>query len=372
MQGVTLLLTIGGWGESDVEQLMRRAHQAAGRDLLETLLATGFVDRAVVATDHAGWEEALTGLPVDVDLDQPGDPFHFGRRLAGLIERYDVRRALHAGGASAPLLSVERWTETLSQLAGSNSLVVTNNVHSCDWVGFTTAGALAPVLARQASDNPIAWVLESECGLPVQSSPPSAATRFDIDTPADLLIARVHPSIGPHLRRFLDTLDVDGSRVEGILTEMAREGGSLALIGRTSATAWASLDRATRCWIRVFAEERGMRASGRMARGEVRSLLADYVTMAGVDAFIDELAELANGVLFDDRVVLAAHGLWPSARDRYNSDLYRWELVEDPFLRDLTRAAAEARIPVVLGGHSVVAGGLMALVEAFQAGQEAA
>ena len=34
-----------------------------------------------------------------------------------------------------------------------------------------------------------------------------------------------------------------------------------------------------------------------------------------------------------------------------------------PFLRDFTRAAVEAPIPVLLGGHSLMSGGLMALNE---------
>ena len=44
--------------------------------------------------------------------------------------------------------------------------------------------------------------------------------------------------------------------------------------------------------------------------------------------------------------------------------------MEEPFLRRFTRGAAEARVPVVLGGHSVVSGGLMALVEALRVNGE--
>ena len=113
-----------------------------------------------------------------------------------------------------------------------------------------------------------------------------------------------------------------------------------------------------------------MRASGRVERGEVRSLLADYVKLAGLEGFFDSLADLTNAVLFDDRVLLVSRGLWPSAPDRFNSDLGRWERVEDPFLRRFARAASESQIPVVLGGHSVVAGGLMALVEVLQSEQK--
>ena len=87
----------------------------------------------------------------------------------------------------------------------------------------------------------------------------------------------------------------------------------------------------------------------------------------GVDGFFEELAGLVDGVLLDNRVILAARGAWPSTADRYSADLYRWEQVEDPFLRRLTRAAAEAGVPVVMGGHSIVSGGLMVLAEIVQA-----
>ena len=369
---VTLLLRVGGWGQSEVERALDGAHRAAARDLLEPLLCTGMIARAIVATDDAVWGDTLADLPVEVDLDPPGEPFHFGRRLSRLIERYDVQRVLYSGGASAPLLSVERWIEVLTRLGEAERLVLTNNLHSCDWVGFVPAVEVVPLVAQETSDNAVAWVLAHEGGLPVESLPASAATRFDLDTPADVLIAQRHPGIGPHLRRFLAGLGWESPWFDGVLAAMAREGGSLAVVGRASAAAWATLERATRCWVRVFAEERGMRASGRQGQGQVRSLLADYLSLVGVEGFFDELAGLVDGVLLDSRVILAARGLWPSTPDRFNSDLYRWERVEEPFLRRFTRAAAEAQVPVVLGGHAVVAGGLMALVESFDASDKEA
>lgn len=365
MERVTLLLLVGGWGQSDVERVLAGAHRAAARDLLETVLRTGAVGRAVVATDNPAWGETLADLPVEVDLDPPGQPFHFGQRLAGLIERYDAQRVLYSGGASAPLLGAEGWREVLNRLGEGGRVGITNNLHSCDWVAFTSAMEMRPLIARQSGDNAIAWALAHEGALPVESLPPSAATRFDLDTPTDLLIAQRHPGIGPHLRRYLDGLGWGAPQLDGVLAEMAREGGSLLLAGRVSEVAWAALEQATHCWVRVFAEERGMRAGGRLARGEVRSLLADYLDLVGVERFFAELAELAGGVMLDSRVILAARRLWPSVADRFNSDLLRWEQVEEPFLRRFTQAAAEARVPVVLGGQSLVAGGLMALVEVF-------
>ncbi len=204
------------------------------------------------------------------------------------------------------------------------------------------------------------------CASPPGALGPSAATRLDLDTPADLLIVRFHPRIGPRLRAILDELDWPTETVEGVLDVMGREGGHLTIIGRSAPTAWMALDWATRCWVRLFVEERGMVASGRLHRGEVRSLLADFIEYAGIDGFFARLASMAEAVLMDTRVLMAARGCWPSPEDRFNADLLRWEDVRDPFLQEFARAAAHMSIPILMGGQSLVNGGLMALVEILE------
>jgi hypothetical protein len=136
------------------------------------------------------------------------------------------------------------------------------------------------------------------------------------------------------------------------------------IAGRVSQSTWAYLESKTLCWMRVFSEERGMRASGRLAGGLVRSLLADYLELVGLERFFAEMGELADAVFLDSRVILAAHkrGAWPSPADRFNSDLRRPAEIADPFLHDFTSAALAAPIPIVLGGHSLVSGGLLALL----------
>jgi hypothetical protein len=365
-EDVALLLLVGGGGASPVEAKVTRARQAAGRDLLETLLGTGRVGRAVVATDDADWAATLDDLPVDVDLDPQELTFHFGRRLAELIERYQPERLLYTGGGSAPLMRPSDWEAALDRLAEPGPVLVTNNLHSSDWVGLRSPAAALPLIADQARDNGLAWTLARHGPFRAAALPPSAASRFDLDTPADLLVARAHPGTGPHLRGMLDGLDWPQDGVEGVLAVMAQEGAHLTVIGRSSSTAWSALERETQCWVRLLAEERGMIASGRLARGDVRSLLNDYLEQVGVEGFFDRLASLADALLFDSRVILGAQGLWLSAQDRFNADLLRWERVQEPFLRDFARAAAGAGIPMLLGGQSVVAGGLMGLVEVLR------
>ncbi len=364
---LTLLLMVGGGREPDpVVGPIRRARQAAGQDLLETLLGTGAVGRAVVATDDGEWGAGLAGPQVEIDLDPPGKEFHFGRRLAGLIRRYRPGQMLYAGGGSCPLMGPDDWFHALQPLERGEAEAVTNNIHSSDWLALSSPSRFLPLIAGQERDNGLAWALAEEAGVPTISLPPTAATRFDLDTPADLLIARAHPRTPPRLRRVLDGLDWPEDGVQGVLETLGREGGHLAVIGRSSSAAWAALERATRCWVRLFVEERGMIASGRLRRGEVRSLLATLVEQVGPAGLFGALAEMADAVLLDSRVILAARSLWPSATDRFNADLFRWEQVREPFLRSLSRAAAEAGIPILMGGQSVVSGGLLALLEAHQ------
>ena len=77
----------------------------------------------------------------------------------------------------------------------------------------------------------------------------------------------------------------------------------------------------------------------------------------------ETLAELGDGSFIDTRVILAHKRIEVSREDRFLSDLGRWQDIRDPFLRDFPRAALEAPIPVLLGGHSLMSGGLMALNE---------
>jgi hypothetical protein len=54
---------------------------------------------------------------------------------------------------------------------------------------------------------------------------------------------------------------------------------------------------------------------------------------------------------------------WPAAEDRFASDLLLAEAVTNPWLRALTASAASAppSAPIILGGHTLVNGGLRLL-----------
>ena len=98
-------------------------------------------------------------------------------------------------------------------------------------------------------------------------------------------------------------------------------------------------------------------------RGLARSLLAYHLQAVGLPRFFQELATMGDAALIDTRVLLDHLGIRPSRADRFLSDLGRAGEIKDDFLRDFTEAASRPAIPVLLGGHSLVSGSLMALIE---------
>ncbi len=354
---------VGGGGPSPVEQAMAGAVRACARDTIERGLATGAFDRILAATDDAEWASTLADLPVRVDVAKSAGAFHFGKRLAELIERYDLQRVVYAGGASMPLMDESMLSAIASRVRQVERCVVTNNIHSSDWAGVAPAAAIVRHAPNLLTDNALGWVLWWEGGLEPLAWPHSAATLLDLDTPVDAQIAALHPACGPRLRACVQGLGWDDAHLRAAREVLLTVGKQAVLAGRVPQSTWSFLEGRTLCWLRVFSEERGMRASQRLARGEVRSLLAEYLACVGTRGFFDTLAGLADAVFLDSRVMVAARGAWPSGADRFYSDLLQADQVGDSFLREFTQAAAAATIPIVLGGHALVAGGLWALIE---------
>lgn len=361
---VGFVLMVGGGGRgTSVERTLRQARQAAARDLIEQRMGIPQLVPAIVVSDDQGWLETLEGLNLQLEFVSPDQPFHFGRTLTGMIKRYGLHSCFYMGAGSAPMLSGATLAQVVEMVLSESPVLVTNNLHSSDWAAFAPADAIMDKAHWLERDNALAWVWQEKTGHPVRVLPRTAATQMDIDTPFDLLALARHPAVHPHLRGFLDLMDWPATHLDAALDVLRHEASHVIVAGRVSSWTWRILEQRTRVWVRVFSEERGMRASGRQARGEVRSLLSDYLDLVGVEQFFHRLGEMADAILLDSRVILASRGLWPCDADRFHSDLLMDDQVGEPFLRALTAAARSAPVPVVMGGHSLVSGGLDVLLD---------
>ena len=261
---------------------------------------------------------------------------------------------------SEPDSSLARAVEDY-HLESADRIAISNNFFSGDLTAFRPGAAIHDAESAD-SDNALPRLLRDGAGLPTQETPRTTASQFNIDSPADLALIALRGGAGPRLRSLLESCPPDVGPYERCLRYLTDPDAEVLVAGRVGSQVWQYLERETACRVRVFSEERGMQAAGG-ERGRARSLLAYHLKAVGVARFFEEVATLGDAAFIDTRVLLAHFRVEAARTDRFLSDLGRWQEVSEPFLRDLTRAALQAPIPVLLGGHSLMSGGLMALNE---------
>jgi CTP:molybdopterin cytidylyltransferase MocA len=357
----------GGQPATSLEADLRGLRHAICLDTLDVLArlqAEGELDSVVLVTDRAGLAEAVPAGVDVVDSAPAGPAFHFGRALAELLAAHGPGLALVLGGAAGPLLTTEDVRRFLVLARANPGASVQNNPQSPDIVAFSPA-APAAALALPDSDNALGQVL-ALAGYRRVLVENSARVNFDLDTPADAAVLAGETGLGARTRRACAELAWLGplrQRLDAVLGVLSSEGGELALFGRVGPPVTGYLNMHLRCRLRLFSEERGMRALGRVAAGSVVSLVGRLADAVGPEAFFAALQGCADAVLFDSRVLMAHWRNNLSDADRYHSDIGAADAVTDPRLAAFTRAAWEASPPVLLGGHTLVYGGLWLLAD---------
>lgn len=355
----------GGAGESPVEMDMAALRDAVTLDLLDRLSGVAALDAVALETDRRALAAAApAGVAVELDARRP---FHFGRRLLAAVERLDLDGVIALGGGAAPLLragDVERVARRL--VAGADGgVVVANNPISADVLGVAPAGALRRV-ELQADDNFLVFLL-MEAGLERVVLSDDGRFSFDLDTPTDALILRRLEGVGPRAAAALGRLEWDDGPLARALEVLRVPWTQLLLAGRVGPAVVGHLNASVAWRLRVISEERGMKALGREARGEARSVLGELHALVGAAGLVERLARLADVALIDSRVLFAHFGAGRRQADRFLSDIGACAAIEDDFVREFTQAALSAPVPVVLGGHCLVSGGLWLLADALLA-----
>jgi hypothetical protein len=362
-KGVSAVIFEGSSPCSGVEEMMVRVRQAALLDNLEKLNKVAEIKDLYLHTNRPELVEPATRLGAQVFLNSiaPGK-FHFGDQLKAAVIKQDLKRVFCLSGAGCPLITVQELEMICRRLLDRDNYLYTNNTQSSDMTAFTVPAGLAEA-ELPAMDNSLALALRDQLGLEMELMPHTLGLLFDIDTPTDLVVLGSGPFGGIRTRKELTDLEFDYSTIDAIKTVLSAEYEDVALIGRVGAPIIGRLNAELKLRLRVFSEERGMKSLGRIEAKEVISLLGLLIDHAGIDHFFDYLARVARCALIDSRVLFYHYQLELSDQERFLSDLGRWEEIENPWLRDFTRAAVECAVPVLLGGHSLVAGSLWALCD---------
>jgi len=351
------------------EKMVDEARRAVALDNLERFARISPQSRRLVCTPDPVLSEQAELLGAEVVPTPAGDEFSWGETFQDLVVSRGLSRVFYLGAGSAALMSEREWRHILRGLDRGERLFYTNNLFSSDFVAYTASEPLKN-LQMIGADNRLAFFLQEMAGLRPLVMPASAGTLFDLDTPAELAILERHPSTGPGTRRVLAGMDLPRERLEGMVRALEDPDSEVFLYGRVGSVVWGHLETHTRCRWRVFSEERGMRARGRVERGEVKSLLVSLLKDMGSWRLFEHLAEVVHAAIFDTRVLVASLFREDpiTQADRFASDLLAYQRVRDPWLRIFTNAAAHAPFPVLLGGHNLVSGGLWALADLVDAG----
>lgn len=326
--------------------MVDEAREAVLQDTAERARSAGFDRVRIFSTTP------LAGLHTEqTQRDQP-----IGQIVATAAER--ARGPVCYAGSGMPAMTIADWSRILA--TAQESQATSNRIFSCDWLAVPDGRALSR-LSAETIDNSFALRLRNDAGLSVQPFDRSPRSLLDLDTPTDLAILQVASEvgaaeIGPALSRVLtdwrERLTNLVERVRHAFDVMTRRDAELMLMGRVSGSDWSIVDRDTSCRVRVLSEERGLRGSGRRAN----SLIGALLEAVGPIALVSQLTISAAAVLWDTRP-LYSHLAWrlPIA-DRFAADLGDADAIQSQPLRELVEACADPRI--VIGGHSLVSGGL--------------
>ena len=306
----------------------------------------------------------------------------FGERIAELARSERPRRGVVVLGSGAvPLLRTRDAVRLVAVARGGGHRALTNNRYSSDVCAVSDVGTLRG-LPPLPSDNALPRWLDEQRGYRVRELPGRRRLGIDLDGPLDLALLRLVRGTPRTLRVVAEASDTQVPRLEALARVLRDPRAELLVAGRTSAGTLRWLERHARCRVRAVVEERGMRAATELAQGgppaagdprdrrPPTSILGRALAATGPGGLATLVGGLADAAIIDSRVLLADRlgsdeGAWPAPEDRFASDLLGADDVRDPWLAALTRSAATARIPILLGSHTLVGPALPLLARAL-------
>ncbi|MEW5825354.1 MAG: hypothetical protein AB1778_00825 [Candidatus Bipolaricaulota bacterium] len=346
-------------GRTPLESYVAGGRWAGISDLITGLREADVQEIAIVTPAASGPVPAgVQIIPSDM-----GDSFVFGEALKRSTAALAAHGVLYFGSGSGALLTVDLLERLVAFARGRTPAALFNNYYSCDFAAFSSAAWLES-LPAVPTDNALGFAA-SETGVPCYAMPRDAATQFDIDTPTDLVVLSRSDRAGSALRAFIDTHPLAHPTLDAALARLADRSALTAFVGRMSPATWAAVEREVACRTSALSESRGSRAAPSGHVPWTRQILE----REGMGPFFRALERAADAAWIDSRPLLAWTAEPPPA-DRFASDAFHTDAVEDPIWREFSERAREASIPMVLGGHGVVSGDLYLAAEACWKGRE--
>lgn len=335
-------------------------------------LKSKYINEVFVVSNKKEFLNDVKTIGVKTEFVKTEIDFHFGKTIKVLINKHKFKKLFYIGAGAAPLITQKEVNLISREILARENIIIANNFYSSDFFAVSPAKAWNKVGARHgaplpATDNPFAYRLKEAGNLEQVKLKPSCGTFLDIDTPVDLAILSLHPGCGKYTKEFLGNAELPLAptikKIKQIPPYFYDPFSEVFIFGRVGSVVPNYIMSKAKCRFRLISEECGMKAWGREERGEVTSFMGSLIDKIGFNKFFKELAKTSRAAFMDTRVLFAHKKLNASRADRFYSDLGLHEKVKDRYIKTLTYEAQNADIPVILGGHSLVSGGLYTLME---------
>jgi len=378
-------------------ELVNEAKEAIIFDLVDRLLSLN-LDILIVVTDspallERSWDDKVV-------VERSAKEFHFGRTLQRVTKKYDLDGFVYFGSGSGVLLDDQQLQDLVIFCQRNENAALFNNFFSVDFAAVANCKLLLNKLDSIANEERNKLSHQRDYFVPISQNPPSrenyldayvkmlatdnslglflaehldwkpyslprnSGTQFDIDTPTDIVLLKKFGMSNSFAAKFLASTWIDHPQLPHIIDLLSQRKARLYVIGRVNPHAWSFLGQRVACNTNILSEGRGMFSYQRAQEDGIRSIIGSYISRDNLqDQFFAELEKVADGALIDTRPIFAYQRPLPQRADRFYSDLFMSEKITDPLVRDFTEQAAKANIPIILGGHSLVAGGLYLLAE---------
>src|ERR687888_152883 len=217
-----------------------------------------------------------------------------------------LTRLIVLGSGAIPLATRADLRRLVEVAAGAGRMALANNRFSADVLAVSDVMPLR-TLPDLPSDNPLPRWLEEVAGFTVTDLTGRWRLQIDYDSPLDLIIAGVGGD---------DPFAAARTRLAEVAAVAADPRAEILVAGRTSTSTLRWAERRLPSRIRALIEERGLRASSRLAIADPtearppRSLLGHLLDADGPGALGAVVADVADAALIDTRVLLA-HRLGP-------------------------------------------------------------
>lgn len=366
---LTFLLLHGSFEyKTDIEDFFVKALGCIVKDNIKKISGVKYADDIFAASNSKEFlKEINGGVNINAEYLNTKRAFSFGKTVKKLINKYSWDKLFYIGAGAGPLLTKSEITNIASKIKSKENIIIANNFYSSDFFAFSPAKAWNKVNPLPSTDNPFAYKLKEEGNLVGVKVNPSCGTFLDIDTPIDLAVLNMHSGCGKHTREFLktggDTFDRAVEKIKKTLKYFYDPFSEVFIFGRVGSIVPNYIMTKAKCRFRLISEECGMKAWGRQEKGLVYSFLGELIEKEGMKKFFKNLSKNSKAAFIDTRVLFAHKKLDVSRADRFYSDLGIYEKVNMPFVKEFTYEAANADIPVILGGHSLISGGLYTMME---------